>query len=58
MAQSVSLLIQTIVGTVEPDSWQVNNPEAKGTIYFDPRTLNLIVKQSAEVHYVLGGLGR
>jgi hypothetical protein len=58
MAQTVSLLIQTITGTVEPDSWQVNNPEAKGTIFFDPRSLSLVVKQSAEIHYMLGGIGR
>jgi hypothetical protein len=57
MAQNVASLIQTIVGTVEPDSWQVNNPDAKGTIGFDPVHLTLIVKQSAEIHYMLGGFG-
>jgi hypothetical protein len=57
MAQNVASLIQTIVGTVEPDSWQVNNPDAKGTITFDPVHLTLIVKQSAEIHYMLGGFG-
>ena len=46
MAQNVASLIQTIVGTVDPDSWQVNNPDAKGTIKFDPITLTLIVKQT------------
>jgi hypothetical protein len=56
MAQSVANLIQTIIGTVEPDSWKVNNPEAEGTIIFDPRTLTLIVKQSAEIHYMMGGM--
>jgi hypothetical protein len=58
MAANVRSIIETIVGTVEPDSWKVNNPDASGTIYFDPRTLTLIVKQSAEVHYMLGGFGR
>jgi hypothetical protein len=58
MAQNVASLIQTIIGTVEPDSWQVNNPDAKGTIIFDPVHLTLIIKQSAEVHYMLGGFGR
>jgi hypothetical protein len=57
MAQNVASLIKTIVETVEPDSWQINNPEAKGTIGFDPVHLTLIVKQSAEVHYMLGGFG-
>ncbi len=55
MAKNVGNLIGMIVGTIEPDSWKVNNPEANGTIMFDPRTLTLIVKQSAEVHYMLGG---
>ena len=29
-----------------------------GTIAFDPITMSLIVKQTAEVHYMLGGVGR
>jgi hypothetical protein len=58
MAQRVREIISMIVGSIEPDSWQVNNPEAKGTITFDPVTLKLIVKQSAEVHYMLGGGNR
>jgi hypothetical protein len=58
MRDTVNALIQQIVGTIEPDSWAVNNNGGKGTIVFDPRTLSLIVKQSAEVHYMLGGAGR
>jgi hypothetical protein len=58
MLQNVAMLIQTITGTIEPDSWKVNNADALGTIYFDPVSLNLIVKQSAEIHYMLGGIGR
>ena len=57
MAATVRDLIQTIIGTIEEDTWKLNNPEAEGTIIFDPRTYTLIVKQSAEVHYMLGGLG-
>jgi hypothetical protein len=57
MAENVAMLIQTIVGTVEPDSWQVNNPDAKGTIFYNPRNYTLVIKQSAEVHYMLGGGG-
>jgi len=57
MYQTVSMLVQTIVDTIEPDSWKVNNEEGLGTIVFDPRGLTLIVKQSAEVHYMLGGIG-
>jgi hypothetical protein len=57
MRTRVATLVQMITSTVEPDSWKVNNPEAEGTIVFDPVTLSLIVKQSAEIHYMLGGLG-
>jgi hypothetical protein len=53
----VASLIEMITSTVEPDSWKVNNPEADGTIVFEPTTLSLIIKQSAEIHYMLGGLG-
>jgi hypothetical protein len=56
-AVSVAELIKMIVGTVEPDSWKINNPEAEGTIVYNPASFSLIVKQSAEVHYMLGGLG-
>jgi hypothetical protein len=55
MAKNVADLIQMITSTVDPDSWQVNNPDAKGTIMFSPRTLSLVIKQSAEIHYMLGG---
>jgi hypothetical protein len=36
----------------------VNNPEAGGTITFDPITMNLIVRQTAEFHYKFGGMAR
>jgi hypothetical protein len=54
MAQQIVLIMNTIVQTVEPSSWQVNNPEAGGTITFDPITMSIIVKQSAEVHLMMG----
>jgi hypothetical protein len=53
MIQSVNQLISTITQTVEPRSWQVNNPDAVGTITFDPVTMTLIIKQTAEIHYAL-----
>jgi type II secretory pathway component GspD/PulD (secretin) len=56
-AVSVAELIKMIVGTVEPDSWKINNAEAEGTIIYNPASFSLIVKQSAEIHYMLGGLG-
>jgi hypothetical protein len=56
MAQNVSLLMRQIVTNIEPSSWRVNNPEASGTIIFDPIRMALIVQQSAEVHYKLQGV--
>ena len=53
--QNINNLIQNIVSTVDPQSWKVNNPDAVGVIVFDPITNSLSVKQSAEMHYKLGG---
>jgi hypothetical protein len=51
LAQIVNMIIQN----VEPSSWDVNG--GTGTITFDPITMSLIIKQSAEVHYrIRGGL--
>ena len=58
MVRNVATLIQTITDTVDPDSWKVNNPDAGGTIAFDPITMNLIVRQTAEFHYKHGSSGR
>jgi hypothetical protein len=55
MAQTIALIMQTIIQTVEPSSWQANNPDAGGTIFFDPVTMSIIVKQTAEVHLIMGG---
>jgi hypothetical protein len=55
MIQTVNQLITTITQTVEPRSWKVNNPDAVGTITFDPITMSLVVKQTAEIHYALRG---
>jgi general secretion pathway protein D len=52
MMQNVAALIDTIQNSVEPGSWAPNGP---GTITFDARSLSIIVKQTAEVHLMLGG---
>lgn len=52
--QNINNIVNLITSTVEPDSWKVNNPEASGVIAFDPITMSLVVKQTAEVHYKLG----
>jgi len=51
MMQNVNQLITTITQTVDPQSWKVNNPDAVGTISFNPATMSLVVTQTAEVHY-------
>ena len=53
MMQTVNQLINTITQTVDPQSWKVNNPDAVGTIAFDPVTMTLVVKQTAEIHFSL-----
>jgi hypothetical protein len=54
MAQYVGYLIDIIQHTVDPDSWAANGRDGIGTIAFDPLTMSLVVKQSAEVHFMLG----
>jgi hypothetical protein len=59
MNQQAAGLIQLIINTVEPSSWQGNSERGYGTISYDPATMSLVVRQTAEMHYMLGGgLGR
>jgi hypothetical protein len=59
MNQQAAQLIQLIINSVEPSSWQGVNDRGYGTISYDPATMSLIVRQTAEMHYMLGGgLGR
>ncbi len=46
--QTVNQLITTITQTVDPKSWKVNNPDAVGTIVFDPVSMSLTIKQTAD----------
>jgi hypothetical protein len=55
MAETIQRLLVMVTQTVEPNTWQINNPEARGTIVFDPITMSLIVKQTAEVHFRMSG---
>ena len=54
MMQQVETIIGMITSQVDKNSWKVNNPDAPGTIVFDPITFSLVVKQTAEVHFLLG----
>ena len=55
MAQNVRQLIDLIQSSLEPGSWEINGRGGFGTITFYPPTMSLIVKNTAEVHYMLGG---
>jgi len=55
MIDNVDRLIATIQGKVDPRSWRANNPEAPGSIVFDPARMTLIVKQTSEFHFMMSG---
>jgi hypothetical protein len=46
-------IIESIQTSIEPESWSINN--GAGKIFFDPVRMALVVKATAEVHYMLGG---
>jgi len=56
--QTLQQLVVMITQTVEPESWEVNGKGGLGTITFDPVRFMLVVKQNAEVHYLMGLSGR
>jgi hypothetical protein len=56
MAQNVAYIIDLIKRTVDPETWADVGRDGQGTIAFDPITMSLVVKQSAEVHFMLSGL--
>jgi len=51
--QTINVIIDQIKG-MEPQSWRDNNPEAPGTIAFDPVRMTLIIRQTAEFHFQMG----
>jgi len=53
MMKAVTQLIDTIQTSTEPDSWKANGGE--GTISFNAATMSLAIKQTAEVHAMIGG---
>jgi hypothetical protein len=54
-AQALATIVNLITSQIEPQTWNVNNPDAPGLIVYDPVTMTLIVRQTAEVHLMLGG---
>jgi hypothetical protein len=58
MQQAANQVIELIKQMVEPESWAGSETGGTGTIVFNPLTLTITVKQSAEVHYMLSQFGR
>jgi hypothetical protein len=55
MTQNAKMLIDLIQTSVDSHSWQANG--GNGTIVFNAPSMSLIIKQSAEVHAMLGNGG-
>jgi hypothetical protein len=53
MIQAIGSIINQIQG-IDSDSWEGRG--GSGTITFDPVRMALVVKQSAEIHYMLNGM--
>jgi hypothetical protein len=59
MLLQANQLIQMIVNSIEPTSWVGIGDRGYGTISYNEATMSLIVRHTAEMHYMLGGgLGR
>jgi hypothetical protein len=52
MMQAIGMIINQIQ-SIDPESWEGRG--GPGTISFDPVRMSLVIKQSAEVHYMLNG---
>lgn len=53
MGQNIANIINSVQSQIEPSSWESRG--GQGSITFDPITMSLIVRQSAEVHFLMGG---
>ncbi len=53
MIQAVGTILNQIQ-SIDPESWEGRG--GPGTVSFDPTTMSIVVKQNAEVHYMLNGL--
>lgn len=50
---SIAIIMDMIQSQVDPQSWRING--GSGSITFEPFTMSLIVRQTAEVHMMMGG---
>jgi len=53
MIQAIGIILSEIQ-SIEPESWEGKG--GAGTVTFDPVRMAIVVKQSAEIHYMLNGL--
>ena len=53
MIQAIGAILSQIQG-IDPESWEGRG--GPGTVTFDPVRMAIVVKQSAEVHYMLNGM--
>jgi hypothetical protein len=52
IVQNVNAIIDLIQTSVDPESWKKNG--GNGTIVFNPGSMSLVIRNSAEVHSMLG----
>ncbi len=50
--QAVGIILSQIQG-IDPDSWEARG--GPGTVVFDPIRMSLVIRQSAEFHYMING---
>ncbi len=58
MRAIIGMIIDNITSSIEPNTWESKGARDGGTIAYDPISMSLVIKQTAEVHYMLGGTGR
>lgn len=52
MIETVNSIVSQVL-SMDPNSWRQNNPDAPGTVVFDPVRMTLIVRQTAEFHLMM-----
>jgi hypothetical protein len=56
MMQNMLSIVHMIQSSVDPQSWQING--GQGTITFHAPSMTLVIRNTAEVHGMMGGIGR
>ena len=55
MLQNAQRIVDMIVTSVEPSQWNVNG--GPGSVTFHEASMSIVIRASAEMHYMLGGAG-